>query len=158
MTSDLIQLILPWMLILLAMLTGTLLEKAHFKRIHQREKAFSGLPSLSTRKIPENRPISEASLVMGGVVVSIDYFKRFLASLRNIFGGEVKSYGSLIDRGRREAILRMKEQCIEADLIINLRIETSSISQGGKKKLGSVEVFAYGTAIRFATEPSLENC
>jgi uncharacterized protein YbjQ (UPF0145 family) len=152
MNAELFQVLLPWLLILVAMVTGTLLEKAHFKRIHRRESKLAGLPTLSTRQVPEGRAVTETSLVMGDVVVSIDYFKRFLASLRNIFGGEVKSYGSLVDRGRREAILRMKEQCPTADLIVNLRIETSSVSQGGKKQLGSVEVLAYGTAIRFATE------
>ncbi|MEN8255130.1 MAG: heavy metal-binding domain-containing protein [Verrucomicrobiota bacterium] len=157
MTAELFQLLLPWLLILLAMLTGTLLEKAHFKRIHRREREFEGLPTLSTKQTPTDREVSSSALVMGDVVVSIDYFKRFLANLRNIFGGEVRSYGSLVDRGRREAVLRMKEQCPDADLIVNVRIETSSVSQGGKKQLGSVEVLAYGTAIRFATEPALEN-
>jgi uncharacterized protein YbjQ (UPF0145 family) len=158
MTAEFIQLLLPWLLILLAMLTGTLLERAHFKRIHQREAELGELPALTTRQVPADRPIATSSLVMGDVVVSIDYFKRFLASLRNIFGGEVKSYSSLVDRGRREAVLRMKEQCRNADLIVNVRIETSSISQGGKDKLGSVEVLAYGTAIHFAPESTHENC
>jgi len=157
MSSELFELLFPWLLILLAMVTGTLLEKAHFKRIRHRESNFAGLPTLSTRQVPADRPVSESMLVMGDVVVSIDYFKRFLASLRNIFGGEVKSYGSLVDRGRREAVLRMKEQCPTADLIVNVRIETSSVSQGGKKQMGSVEVLAYGTAIHFSAEPSLEN-
>ncbi len=157
MNSELIELLFPWLLILLAMLTGTVLEKAHFNRIHKREAEFAGLATLSTRQLPAGRAVTESSLVMGDVVVSIDYFKRFLASLRNIFGGEVKSYGSLIDRGRREAILRMKEQCPTADLIVNVRIETSSVSQGGKKQLGSVEVLAYGTAIHFSEAPSFEN-
>ncbi len=157
MNAELFQVLLPWLLILVAMVTGTLLEKAHFKRIHRRESEFAGLPTLNTRQVPAGRAVAETSLVMGDVVVSIDYFKRFLASLRNIFGGEVKSYGSLVDRGRREAVLRMKEQCPNADLIVNLRIETSSVSQGGKKQLGSVEVLAYGTAIRFAAGSSLEN-
>lgn len=153
MYAELFPLLLPWLLIFLAMFTGTLLEKAHFKRIHRREREFSELPTLNSKRFPGDRPVAESSMVMGDVVVSIDYFKRFLASLRNIFGGEVKSYGSLVDRGRREAVLRMKAECPHADLIVNLRIETSSVSQGGKKQLGSIEVVAYGTAIRFAAEP-----
>ena len=116
------------------------------------------LPVLNTKRLPEDAVAAGCELVTGEVVVSIDYFKRFLASLRNIFGGEVKSYASLLDRGRREAILRMKEQCRDADLIMNLRVETSSVSQGGKKKMGSVEVIAYGTAVRLAAEGTGENC
>ena len=56
---------------------------------------------------------------------------------------------TLIDRARREAVLRMKESCPEADLVINLRLETSSITKGRGKQIGSVEVLAYGTAIYF---------
>ncbi|MFT6733724.1 MAG: hypothetical protein ACJAS9_001914 [Polaribacter sp.] len=49
----------------------------------------------------------------------MDYFKRFLAGLRNIFGGRVVTYESLVDRARREAILRMKEKCPAAPSLIN---------------------------------------
>jgi uncharacterized protein YbjQ (UPF0145 family) len=61
------------------------------------------------------------------------------------------SYETLIDRARREAILRMKEQARSADAIVNFRIETSSISKGGRRRgktVGTVEALAYGTAIR----------
>ena len=51
-----------------------------------------------------------------------------------------------IERGG-EAILRMKESCPGASEIINLRIVTSSISQGQGNQVGSVEVLASGTAI-----------
>jgi uncharacterized protein YbjQ (UPF0145 family) len=91
-------------------------------------------------------------MVYGHVVISIDYFKRFLAGLRNIFGGEVSSYETILDRARREAILRMKEAAKEADIIINLRIETSTIAKSSKNQVGCSEVLAYGTAITFADE------
>jgi uncharacterized protein YbjQ (UPF0145 family) len=63
----------------------------------------------------------------------------------------VVSYETLIDRGRREAILRMKEQTPDADIIINTRIETSVIGATANQKnaVGSIEVFAYGTAITY---------
>ncbi len=91
----------------------------------------------------------KSRLVTGNAVISLDYFKRFLAGLRNIFGGEVISYQSLIDRARREAILRMKREAGKADMIINLRIETSSIGQNANRRntVGSIEAIAYGTAI-----------
>jgi uncharacterized protein YbjQ (UPF0145 family) len=46
-------------------------------------------------------------------------------------------------------MLRLLESCPEADQIINLRLETSSIFKGRQKQVGSVEVLAYGTAIYF---------
>ncbi len=88
---------------------------------------------------------------MGSAVISIDYFKRFLAILRNIFGGRIRSYESLVDRARREAILRMKAEAKKnhADIIINFRMETSTIGRSANQKgqVGSVEALAYGTAI-----------
>ena len=91
--------------------------------------------------------VQESKLVTGSVVISVDYFKRILAGLRNSFGGPIASYETLVDRARREAILRMKESCPNATQLINLRIETSSITKGAKQQIGSVEVLAYGTAI-----------
>ena len=90
-------------------------------------------------------------LVSGSVVISIDYFKRFLSSLQFLIGGNVTAYESLLDRGRREAILRMKMQMPEADIILASRIETSTIggSANAKNSLGSIEVLAYGTAVRY---------
>jgi uncharacterized protein YbjQ (UPF0145 family) len=147
-----INLGIPLLIIVIALFTGSTLEKRHYRSIDEREKATGGIPILNSKKFPRDRAVAEACLVSGSVVISYDYFKRFLAGLRMVFGGEVKSYVSLLDRGRREAILRMKEKCPEADLIVNMRIETSSISKGQKRqRLGAVEVFAYGTALRYAT-------
>ena len=61
----------------------------------------------------------------------------------------MQSYASVIERGRREALLRMQESAPGADLFINCRIETSTISNGEGKAVGCAEVVAYATAIRF---------
>jgi uncharacterized protein YbjQ (UPF0145 family) len=153
MMEIIINLGLPVALIILAMITGTLLENRHFRIIEKREEKLHTIPVISGKEYPTDKPVDETRIVSGSVVVSIDYFKRFLASLRNIFGGEVRSYCSLLDRGRREAVLRMKEQFPGADMIINLRVETSSISKGAKNALGSTEILAYGTALRFTRTP-----
>ena len=54
-----------------------------------------------------------------------------------------------LDRARREAILRMKEHTKSqgSSMIFNVKIETASISKGRKDTIGSIEVFAYGTAL-----------
>ena len=139
----------PLFLIALAMITGTILERRHFRSIEEREGILGKIPTFTSKEYPSDRDISEARLVQGAVVISIGYFKRFLAGLRMIFGGELRAYCSLLDRARREAILRMKAQYPDADLIVNVRIETSSISKGKKKSIGSTEIVAYGTAIKF---------
>lgn len=104
--------------------------------------------TFSTRRTPPGTPPG-SSLVAGNVVVSIDYFKKISAGLRNILGGRVSAYESLVERARREAILRMKEEArdIGADAIFNVKLETSSITKGAKGQVGAVEVLAYGTAL-----------
>lgn len=61
-------------------------------------------------------------------------------------------YESLLERGRREALLRMKEDAIAwgAVQILNVHLETSSMNDESSANAGTValEVIAYGTAIR----------
>ncbi len=134
-------------LLLIGYTTGTLLEKRHFKSIRKREEEMVELPTIMLKRPLNSKNISTCKLVNGSVVISIDYFKRFLASLINIFGGNIGVYETLLDRARREAVLRMKEDAKDASEIINIRIETSSISKNSTKNVGTVEVLAYGTAI-----------
>jgi uncharacterized protein YbjQ (UPF0145 family) len=144
------QLIIFAVLLSLGYFFGRRAEKKHYQSIIEREKQMILLPTTSSKKVEhDKRAIDHCHLVNGSMVVSVDYFKRILANLRNFFGGNIQSYETLIDRARREAVLRMKESCPEADMVINLRLETSSITKGKKNQVGSVEVLAYGTAVYF---------
>ena len=127
---------------------GRAAELRHFKSIRTREKELQSIPAIATKITdPTLRP-RETLLVSGNVVVSVDYFKRFIAGLRNLLGGRVTSYETLLDRARREAVLRMKQEAkdLGANLIFNVKFETASISKGRKNQIGAVEVYAYGTA------------
>ena len=134
---------------------GSFAERHHYRSIELREKEFVGLPVVTMEEGFEDAQVSASEMVSGSVVISIDYFKRLLAILRNIFGGRVSSYESLVDRARREAILRMKDQAyrMDADIIINMRLETMTIgrSANAKRRVGSVEAIAYGTALCLKT-------
>lgn len=128
---------------------GRYAESNHYKSIIKREKQLNSIPAIATRIPPIRRQDLNSQLVAGNVVISIDYFKRFIAGLRNIFGGRVTSYETLLDRARREAILRMKEEAqkLNAEFVFNIKLETSSIHKGRGNSIGSVEVLAYGTAL-----------
>ena len=128
---------------------GQMAEKRHYRSILAREKLLRRIPAIASKHPPTDIEPPSSQLVSGNVVISIDYFKRFIAALRNFFGGRVTSYESLLDRARREAILRMKEQAARrgANMIFNIKIETSSISKGQRQTVGAVEVLAYGTAL-----------
>lgn len=146
------QLIIVIVLIGLGYVIGSILEKKHYRSIISREAQLLHIPTVSVKHMIEDGvDIIDARMVQGSVVISIDHFKRILASLRNIFGGRVTAYESLIDRARREAILRMKEKSPNADIVLNTRIETSTIgrSANSRKSIGSIEAMAYGTAISY---------
>ena len=84
-------------------------------------------------------------LVSSNVVISHDYFKYVLANIQNFFGGRLMSYESVVERARREAIVRLKQQAahVGARHIMGVRLSTTEMGMQG----GMVEVFAYGTAI-----------
>lgn len=137
-------------LLCLGYLFGSHREKSHYKSIFRREQDYQSLMVFESKYVPEDLTAAGGQLVQGNVVISVDYFKRFVVGLRKLFGGRLKSYESLLDRARREAVLRMKEQAMQlgADMIFNVRYETSSISMGAGNSLGSVEVYVYGSAVK----------
>jgi uncharacterized protein YbjQ (UPF0145 family) len=150
----LISVAIPILLVVVGRVVGSRIERGHYQSIVEREAHFRGQPALSTKQLDAPGPVRSASLATGSVVVSVDHFKRFLSGFRMIFGGEVRSYSSLIDRGRREAVLRMKESQPDADAYINTRLETSTISSTtGNEGIGTIEVLAYGTAVHYDRAP-----
>ena len=132
--------------------TGSTIEKNHYKKIKAREVALYKSPCMTYGKaFARNPKVKNSYLVSGSVVIGCDYFKSFLAGLRNLFGGNVSAYESVLDRGRREAILRMREhaQARRAHTIINAKIETVMLDPLGTKQNPKVCVTAYGTAIEY---------
>lgn len=130
---------------------GQHLEKQHYRSIRMRERETMSVPTMNFGAKQQMPQALESQLFVGSVVIASDYFKSFSAGLRNLVGGRVIVYESLLDRGRREAVLRMKEDAIAwgATQIVNVRFETSNIGgQSSKNKNAMVEVMAYGTAIR----------
>jgi len=146
---ELWQLVLVVALLILGYIAGSIAERRHYKSIIRREDGLGDLVVVVAKTLPPMDVAPATTLVRGSVVISVDYFKRFLARLRMVFGGRIHTYESLLDRARREAILRMQEQArdLGASMIFNMRFETSSISKGNKNAVGTVEVLAYGTAV-----------
>ena len=143
------QIALAVLLIALGYGCGSLAERRHYRSIRRREAQYRDLIVITTKTLPESLGAPKTVLVRGSVVISVDYFKRFLAFLRMIVGGRLHSYESLVDRGRREALLRLQAEArrLGADKVFCLRLDTSSISKGRGNRVGSIEVLAYGTAV-----------
>ncbi len=139
-------------LLVLGFTVGTYRERRHFASLARREREFAelGVGIVNVKRVSHPETVRLASFVAGDAVIATDYFKGFVASLRNIIGGEVRAYETLMERARREATLRMLEQArqLGATEIWNVRYETSNIRSAGRRSPGvSVEVFAFGTAI-----------
>jgi uncharacterized protein YbjQ (UPF0145 family) len=126
---------------------GTFREKAHLKNIVEREKVLVSLPAV-TMKCPEDRTVVKSELVIGNVVIAGDFFKQVVAGLASIFGMRISVAEAMMDRARREAILRMKEKAVGADAILNVRAEGFKI--GERKKITGIEAMACGTAVYYA--------
>ena len=95
----------------------------------------------------EGKNISEyLGIVIGSTVRARHIGTDILASLKNIVGGELKSYSILLEAAREEAMDRMIANAKEtnADAVINFIFQTSTIAPGAS------EVIAYGTAVRIS--------
>ena len=147
----LINIGIPIAILVFAYFVGTYLERRHFRRIQRREQALHGFPVTTFEALPPNWEVERCKLVSGSVVVSLDYFKRVIAGLRGLIGGRVKTYEPLLDRARREAVLRMNEtaKADGYDAVINIRLETSRLANSRRDGNGTagVEMLAFGTAI-----------
>ncbi len=131
---------------------GKWIETRHFRSIVEREAANEGIVITNLKRLPEGIAAKDAFLCEGCMVVATDYFKMFMARLKNLIGGRLFTFESLLERGRREAVLRMIDDAKRrgATLVLNVRYETASItriSRGNRQKTGGVEVLVYGTAV-----------
>ncbi len=94
--------------------------------------------------VPGMNIVAQYGLVTGSTVRAKNAIKDFGAGLKNMVGGELKSYTELLTEARKEAIARMQEQAVKmgANAVVNVRLATSSVT------VGAAEVYAYGTAVK----------
>lgn len=147
----LIQIGIVATLLLVGLIFGRAAEARHFAAIARREAELRDILVFNEKRLPAGQRFERAALVVGSVVIAEDYFKRAAAVLRGLVGGRITAYESLLDRGRREAVLRMKEaaRAQGASYVFNVRFETSSLAEatGNARPMFSAEFIAYGTAL-----------
>jgi uncharacterized protein YbjQ (UPF0145 family) len=149
------ELILFVVLLALGYSVGRVREKRHYRSIRRREAELAGVLAFGIRFPPDPNTPRDCVLVTGSVVVSSDYFKQFVAGLRTLIGGRMAAYETLLDRARREAVLRMKADAVRhgASLILNVKLESTNVGGGMRGGVPAMEVFAYGTALKPAPGP-----
>ncbi len=96
--------------------------------------------------------VKETGLVYASVVFSPSHWQLLIAWINQIFGGRIDVIHRVISVGRAEAKQRLREQAQAAgwDDVLNVRIDTAEMTPASKPKgARAVEVFAYGTGIKF---------
>ena len=96
---------------------------------------------LSIETVPAG--MKPLGLVRGSTARSRNIGRDITAVLKNVVGGEVKSYTQLMADAREEAIYRMQEDAarLDATMVVGVRFASSMITQGVS------EMVAWGTAV-----------
>ncbi|GGD29204.1 YbjQ family protein [Sinisalibacter lacisalsi] len=98
---------------------------------------------LTTDTVPGRETVA-LGLVRGSTVRAKHIGSDIVAGLRNLVGGEIREYASLMAGAREQALDRMiaEAEALGADAVIAVRFETSQIAQAAS------EILAYGTAVK----------
>ena len=98
----------------------------------------------TTETIPGKETTEVLGLVRGNTVRARNVGRDITQSLRNVTGGELKAYSTLMTTARDEAQERMEAEAedLGANAVVNLRFATSQVAGN------AAEVLAYGTAVR----------
>ena len=98
----------------------------------------------TTETIPNNDISKILGIARGSTVRAKSVASDFMAGLKNFVGGELDEYTKLQAESREQAIQRMitDGKKLGADAIVNVRLTTSTITQGAS------EILAYGTAVK----------
>lgn len=125
---------------------GSAVERRHFAELNARDDELRSIMIITQMK----RPLAPAPgkqpprIVTAEVVIATDYLKTFMAGWRGVFGGEIRSYQSLMERARREAVLRIVEAAYRLgyNAVGNIRLDPCEI--GAKAAMAAI--VATGTA------------
>lgn len=104
----------------------------------------SEIIAVTSDGVPGREVEMALGIVRGSTVRAKHIGSDIVASLRNVVGGEVKEYASLLAGAREQAYDRMIDEAFKlgAHAVVAVRFETSTIQQAAS------EVVAYGTAVR----------
>lgn len=98
----------------------------------------------TTDFIPGQEIVEVIDVVRGSTIRARHIGRDIMAGLKQIVGGEISEYTSMMAEAREQAIDRMiaDAERIGADAIINVRFTTSAVMQSAS------EILAYGTAVK----------
>jgi len=147
-----VELIIVLVLLVGGYTFGTIAERRHVARLNARESANGSFLVTQVKSFPAfSKGSMSPQIVLAETVVASDYFKSFLAKLRWLFGGEVRSFHSLLERARRETTQRLVEQAQEHgyNAICNLRLVTADVGGSTASRKGAAMVAILGSATAY---------
>ncbi|HLP05046.1 MAG TPA: YbjQ family protein [Paludibacter sp.] len=102
----------------------------------------------NTETVPGREIIESLGIARGNTVRARNIGRDIFAGLKNIVGGEIEEYTSLLADAREQALQRMiaDGRKLGADAIVNVRFTSSMLM------LGTAEILAYGTAVKLSTK------
>ncbi|MDO4427390.1 MAG: heavy metal-binding domain-containing protein [Moraxella sp.] len=136
-----LDLLLAVSLVVIGWYFGGRNERRHLKTLAVREADFAHV-RLSGERFCQINTARTPRLVTGSVVIAQDRFKLVMADILSLFGKNLTVYESLLERARREAVIRLKAEAdrVGCTQVYGLRFELTEIE-------GGVEILAYGTAV-----------
>lgn len=139
-------------LVVCGLVIGRTVEKRHFKNLEEREAATRDILVTQIKSFPyASNSGPPPNMVLAEVAIGSDYLKSFFANWRNFFGGEIRSFQTLQERGKREVILRLVEKAREQgyNAVCNVRVSPADVggnTTAKKKQMPMAVVIASGTA------------
>lgn len=131
--------------------TGQYFERKHLRDLQRREDLIRNRILIHNRKRPYVASARDPIMVSGTVVIAADRFKTWLAKWRQIVGGRMGSLEPIVDRARREALLRAAETALGQGCseLGNIRYSFASLKWAHpQQKELMICVIVFGTAYR----------
>lgn len=98
----------------------------------------------TANEVPGKKVAKVLGVVKGNTVRARNLGRDIGAGLKNLIGGEIKTYSEMTSHARDEAFNRMVNEAIKlkADAVIGMKFMTSMVMTGAS------EMLAYGTAVK----------
>jgi uncharacterized protein YbjQ (UPF0145 family) len=98
----------------------------------------------TSNEVPGKEVAQILGIVKGNSVRARNIGRDIGAGLKNLIGGEIKTYTEMTTHSRDEAFNRMINEAVKlkADAVIGMKFMTSMVMQGAS------EMLAYGTAVK----------
>ena len=141
------------LMLLVTFYIGNRIQRNHEKSIAERQIIYRDLAIDNLKEPPAEA--EKSFFVCGEMVLAVDAYRTFISTLKQLIGGEIKSFYSIMARARREAILRLlaDAKLKQADGVCNIRVESADVAgtsaASGKQGNGRmVAIIVTGTAYR----------